>query len=516
MKREQVKEINAVLYARVSSDEQQRGGYSIPAQEKLLRSYGVEKGLHIVKEYVDVETAKAAGRTGFGEMVDFLKQQSCINDPSRRCRTILVEKTDRLYRNLSDYATLGDLDLDIHLVKEGDVLSNNSHSSAKFMHGIKVLMAKQYIDNLSEETRKGLQEKAEQGIWPLRSPLGYIKAVGPSGKKVDVPDPAAAALIRSLFERYVTGTWSLEELVESARADGLLFPNTKTTASRSYVHSILTNPFYCGRFRWKKQIYDGVHKPLVSRELWGQVQEVLRRRGVRRLRKVKHTFAFSGLITCSHCGCALVGEIQKQRYVYYHCTGNKGSCGEPYVREEVLEERFAEALGRLRFSEDILAWVTEALRDSHRDEQRLHSEAVDRLQREYKRLQDRLDNMYVDKLDGKIPLEFYDKKSGEWRDEQSALLHDLERHQQANQSYVNEGVALLELASRAESLFRSQPAAEKRKLLDFVCSNSRWGNGVLALEFRQPFDLIADGASLSVTEEPLGGELADLCPIKGG
>jgi hypothetical protein len=90
------------------------------------------------------------------------------------CRVILVEKTDRLYRNLTDYSTLDSLDLEIHLVKEGVILSPDSKSHEKFMHGIKVLMAKNYVDNLSEEVRKGMTEKAEQGHWPSWAPIGYL------------------------------------------------------------------------------------------------------------------------------------------------------------------------------------------------------------------------------------------------------------------------------------------------------------------------------------------------------
>ena len=87
---------------------------------------------------------------------------------------LLVEKTDRLYRNIKDWVTIGDLDLEVHLVKEGVILSEDSRSSEKFMHGIRVLMAKNYIDNLSEEVRKGMREKAEQGHWPTVAHVGYV------------------------------------------------------------------------------------------------------------------------------------------------------------------------------------------------------------------------------------------------------------------------------------------------------------------------------------------------------
>lgn len=143
-----------VIYARVSSREQEREGFSIPAQLKLLKEYALKNGFQIVQEYSDAETAKKAGRTNYNLMLAFLKANPNI-------RTILVEKADRLYRNFKDYVTIEDYDLKIHLVKEGSIISKNSKSHDKFIHGIKVLMAKNYIDNLSEEISKGLHEGLE-------------------------------------------------------------------------------------------------------------------------------------------------------------------------------------------------------------------------------------------------------------------------------------------------------------------------------------------------------------------
>ena len=124
-----------VLYARVSSKEQERERYSIPAQRKLLCSYAQKHGYEIVQEFIDVETAKQSGRTNFNEMVQYLEEhpQVCI---------ILCEKTDRLYRNFKDYVIIDDLDVTLVFVKEGSVLNKHSRSHEKFIHGIKVLMAK--------------------------------------------------------------------------------------------------------------------------------------------------------------------------------------------------------------------------------------------------------------------------------------------------------------------------------------------------------------------------------------
>src|SRR6266576_325450 len=205
----------AVIYARVSSKEQEKEGFSIPAQLKLLKEYAASNGFAVAQEYVDVETAKQTGRAAFGEMVAYLKAHPSV-------RVMLVEKTDRLYRNLKDWVTVDELNVEMHFPKEGVVLSRESRSSEKFMHGIKVLMAKNYIDNLSEEARKGMQEKAEQGIWPTMAPVGYLNVVNSEGRKTIVPDPVAAPIIAHVFGWYASGTLSLKELAEKAQEAGLV------------------------------------------------------------------------------------------------------------------------------------------------------------------------------------------------------------------------------------------------------------------------------------------------------
>ena len=497
--------MKAVAYARVSSKEQEKEGFSIPAQQKQLQVYAAATGLSIVQEYVDVETAKQTGRTNFEEMVRYLKKHPDI-------RTVLVEKTDRLYRNLKDWVTVDELDIEIHIVKEGVILSRDSKSSEKFVHGIKVLMAKNYIDNLSEEARKGQQEKAEQGIWPTKAPLGYRNVIGTNGKRVIDLDPDSAPIITDLFEWYATGNLSLKEAAERARSAGLVHRRNGTPVPVSSIHKILSTRLYTGEYDWNGNRYKGIHRPLVTRDLWERVQNMLAERNARKVQSPRD-FTFSGLIRCGHCGCAMVGELKKKRYVYYHCTGYKGKCPERYVRQEVLVEKFSAALDRLAFDDEVQAWVTKALGESHADEQKEHEAAIVRLQAEHDRLQQRLQVMYVDKLDGRIDHSFYTQMSEQWRLEQDNLMVELIRHREADRSYIDEGVRLIELAKSASRLFTKQQPYEQRRLLNFVLSNSTWQNGELHPTFRQPFDLIAqanaetsqrgDGKSRIPSEHPV-------------
>ena len=476
-----------VLYARVSSKDQAEEGYSIPAQLELLRRYAAAKGITVLKEFTDVETAKQKGRKGFGEMLTFLRKTTT-------CRILLVEKTDRLHRNLQDYATIDGLvndGVEVHFVKENEVISKNATSQAKLIYGIKSVMAKNYSDNLGEETIKGMRQKAVEGMWPSYAPVGYLNKPGADGRNIIVPDAEIAPQIARLFEQYATGKYSLKDITAMARGDGMKFRKSGKPLPKSAIHKMLLTRVYSGNFDFDGKTYEGKYERIVTPELWDQVQDVLDGRGVRKTRKPKEQFAFSGLITCGHCGCAVVGDIKKGKYVYYRCSGAKGKCPESYTREEELNTKFAAILKGLSIDQETLALMRRALLDSHHDEKQFHAAAVEKLQREHRRLQDRLERMYEDKLDGQIDNDFYNRKAAEYRSEQARIMREIEAHGTANQTYIEDGVRLLEIAQRARDLFESKPPAEKRKLLNFVLSNCSWKDRELTVEYRHPFELLA-------------------------
>lgn len=471
----------AVIYARVSSKEQEKEGFSIPAQLNLLREYGKERHLPVAREFVDVETAKQSGRSEFQEMVKFLKESIDV-------KAVLVEKTDRLYRNFKDFVVLEELDLEIHLVKEGEIISKDSRSHQKFIHGIKVLMAKNYIDNLAEETKKGQAEKAAQGLYPSCAPLGYLN-IERGGEKVIDADPERDTQVRQLYELYATGRYSISDLVREVASVGLVYRKSGVRVPKSAIASLLRNPIYYGDFMWDGKLYHGKHTPIVSRELWLRVQDVLVRREKPRA-KERH-FAFTGLVKCGHCGCSLTAEMKKDKYVYYHCTSHRGKCSEPYVREEKLSRILGEALRAIRIDEDVLGWLVEALRASHADEKAYRDQMITSLRRSYDRLKDRLDKMYIDKLDGRVPDEFFEAKKTEWTAEREKILESLKAHERADKSYIEKGVEILELAHKAHPLYLTQTPHEQRRLIDCVLSNCTFSEGQITPTYRKPFDSLA-------------------------
>jgi site-specific DNA recombinase len=297
---------------------------------------------------------------------------------------------------------------------------------------------------------------------------------------------------------------SLAEGAQFLFEQGLRSRGVKGRILPGAVHSLLLTRTYCGEFEWKGELHKGTYTPLIPKELWLRVQDALEKRGMKRHRRMKHDFAYSGLITCGHCGCLLVGDIKKKRYIYYRCSGYRGSCGEPYVREEVLGERFGDALKGLRPDTEIADWIAEALRKSHGDEKRERDEAISRLQNQYRVLGNRLDVLYTDRLDGRIDSKVYDTRAAVVQAERDEVQRQIDRQATADRSYTEAGIGLIELAGKAHRLVVKQPPREKRRLLDFLVSNSSWRDGTLKIEFRQPFDMLMDTNVGAITSKAKG------------
>lgn len=469
--------MKVVTYARVSTKEQEKEGYSISAQIKLNKEYVQKNGHVIVKEFVDVESAKKAGRKNFNEMVEFIGQHKEVGG-------VVCHKVDRLCRNFKDYITIDDFGIKLLFVTE----DFPDTASGKLTFGFKVLLAKNYIDNLREEVKKGMLEKAEQGGYPGRVPVGYVNNTETHSVEID---PEKTNFVRQLFEWYASGNHSLVQIREKCIEAGFRYRNSEKRISKSSIERILKNPFYMGKFTWDKKVYQGKHPPIVSRELFEAVQEAFRNHN--RPRQKKRDFAFRGLLTCRKCGCSITAEIKKGRFIYYHCTGQRGKCGNSYVREEVLAEKFGEIVKAIQIDEERLEWIKEALRLSHKEEKEYHNKMIATLNTQYTKIQKWLDQAYIDKLDEKIGEDFWLTKSDEWRREQEEIREKIERHERANVWYFDEGIKILELAQRAYFLYLRQNAFQKRILLDFILSNCLMDGVSLYPIYRKPFDLIAEG-----------------------
>ena len=491
------------LYERVSTREQQEEGYSLEAQDAALRDYTKRNGFEIAAAFVDVESGRKTGREHFNELLRWLKKQ-----PVGR-RVVITEKTDRMYRNLRDYVVLDELGVELHLVKEGVVISEHSKSAEKFMHGIKVLMAKNYSDNLSEEVKKGLYQKASEGQYPGRGPLGYLNQ-RTDGRSRLVLDPDRALLVRPLFELYGAGTHTLADLATHARTSGLRTRSGGLLAV-STIHMMLRNPLYAGWFRWGGKVFRGSDPVIITAELWQCVQDRLD--GKPMTRPGARQFAFGGVLTCGLCGSAVTPEHHKGK-AYYRCF--RRCQGQGYVREERLATMLAELLRPLKMSEAHARLVAEKLKESRREIADEQAQRLAAVRTRFDRLGGLIDKAYEDKLDGRIDDAFFNRKRNEWETERAQLQGEIERLAQIDARSLDTALRIFELANRAFDLFICQEASQQRVLVDLVASNCRLLEDHVEADYRKPFDILVELAKAEKEMPSRSGDPEGIYPVWSG
>jgi DNA invertase Pin-like site-specific DNA recombinase len=480
----------AVIYARVSSKEQEETGYSLPAQERLIEEYGKRKDLEIDKVFSVAESASGkVQREVFTEMMGYVSKKNI--------KLILCEKVDRMSRNFKEALVINDwLEADpnrqVHFVKQNLVVHKGSKSDDRFRWDIEIVLAKKYIANLSEEVRKGQAEKIRQGWMPTKPALGYM-TVGEKGHKTHKIDPDVAPYIKQMFTLYATGNYSLKAL-ESKMYELGLRSRHKGKVNKSLIHRMLSDPFYYGSFGWKNELYKGKQEPIVSRDLYDQVQIKLNR--VCGPYKTKTEVELRGKIFCGNCTKTITWESQKGNS-YGGCKQCKAQIGKDkkYIRQEDLEDSLLAKIASIApKSERVVEILEQALKESHAEEIELHDTQYRGINNQLVRIQERMRTMYDDKLDGRITGEMYDDRIKQFGEEKEMLLHSLQKLEADNTQYYKVGFAIHELALLAKNIYLSEKASveERRLLLSYAFSNVTILRGEIKVEYTKPFNFLAE------------------------
>lgn len=328
------------LYARKSSESDERQAMSIDSQLNEMRALAENEGLQIVCELQESHSAKDSGkRPVYNKLLKGLANEEY--------NAVLTWAPDRLSRNAGDLGSVVDL-MDqgklLHIRTYSQTFTNNPNE--KFLLMILCSQAKLENDNKSINVKRGIRNKCEMGWRPGVAPLGYMnRAFG--GVNDIVFDPERADLIREAFHKAGYERWSGRRIKAWLDEQGLTNRSGKSI-SVSQILVILTTPFYYGRFQYPQAPdapwYDGAHKPLISKELYDLVQQT---RGVNKGIWGSKAFAFRGLLKCGQCGADITAQDKfktlksgdVKRFVYYNCTRRKDpNCKEKYINEDKLRE----------------------------------------------------------------------------------------------------------------------------------------------------------------------------------
>jgi len=333
-----------ILYARKSTDVEDKQVLSIEAQLVELRAYARNESLQIIDELIEKQSAKIPGCPVFSNMLKRIE--------AGEANGIIAWHPDRLARNSIDGGQIIYLLDQTHLnsLKFPSFWFENT-SQGKFMLSIAFGQSKYYVDNLSENTKRGLRQKVRRGEMPGRAPLGYINDIR---TKTVIVDKRRSPFVIEAFELYTKGQSRLQDIADFLFSRGVKTKGDKPL-KKDQITKMLTNPFYYGYFRYKGEVFEGKHTPIISKKLFDDVQKVIDRRKHKRTTKQNDPKPLCGLLRCGSCNMMVTGENQTKRQkngnihhcVYYHCTKkrkNTPRCSESHVRQELLDEQLSEML----------------------------------------------------------------------------------------------------------------------------------------------------------------------------
>ena len=478
--------MKAIILARVSTEEQKEAGNSLPAQLTRLENYCRRKGFEIVKTYSFDETAYKPKRDEFDKTLEYIQSSGekvalCLDKVDRFSRDVFDKRVGLLY----DLAMQDRVEL--HFASDNLVINSKISASEKFQFTMSLGLAKYYSDAISDNVWRAIEQKLRNGEWPGKAPIGYINFDREDGKKWIEPDLEKRDLVIYMFEEYGTSNYSLFTLRKRIKEEfGIAM-------SRAQIHNTLKNLFYYGEMLYNGKIHPHAYEPLISRELYDRVQDVLAGWHKKPFKYGSKPFAYRGLITCLDCGCILTPEESKG-HVYYHCTQARGKHNAPWLKEKDITDRVSELLKGMVIPEATLDYLVNALQESHEGKKEFHNRRMEALKREHTEIEGKIEKAFDLLLAGSITQDLYDKKLKELDKRKQEILIEMEMHDKASGAYYINAAKVLELAGRAFEIFESSKVDEKQQLLNYLLQNCVLNGRKLEFTLRKPFDVILSHA----------------------
>jgi len=469
------------LYARKSTDTEDKQVRSIGDQLAELRELAQREALDVVDVVVEKQSAKQPGRPAFNEMLDRIERGEATG--------ILAWHPDRLARNAVDGGRI------VHLVDTGRIqnLRFPTHwfeptPQGKFMLSIAFGQSKYYVDSLSENVRRAQRHKTASGVWCWLAPVGYLN--DPKSRTV-VIDEAKAPLVRRAFELYAAGGYTLMKLCADMAVAGLRGHRNKPLSLSQFQH-MLKNPFYYGLLRLQGELHQGAHDPLVTKQLFDQVQRAMECRSKPNAPHLK-PYVYRGMLRCGECGCAVTMETQKG-HNYLRCTKRRGPCSQRYVREERITEQIQEVLRSVSIPDKWADWMIGQLEVERETDAAQHKEAERATIREIERVDARLDRLTNAYLDGAFPVTDYRRKKAQLLNERQEAKERLVAYEAMRSARFEPAADFIRRSKQAKYVADTGDETKLRAELEHIGSNLLLTDQKLVWEARGAWkSLVAQG-----------------------
>ncbi len=422
-----------IAYCRKSTDEADRQILSIEAQIAELTEFANREGLEILEFIEESKTAKVPGREKFDSLLKVIEKG--------HAQGILSWHPDRLARNSIDGGKI------IYLLDTGRLLDLKFPShwfenspQGKFMLNIAFGQSKYYVDNLSENVKRGLRQKLRNGVYPGKAPQGYINNEKLGTIEVD---PVESKIVKKAFQMFSDGGKTFADISRFLFKHEIKGRSGKPLKIHR-MKEVLSNKFYIGIITYNGEYYDGKHEQFISKQLFDSVQKQVRLTE-RSKPNNKHNFAYLGLIKCGECGASITAEQKfkfyqrtnrKAEYIYYRCTKKLGPCHQRFMPLQNLEEQLTKIITDASIPEDWADNWYKRLEEEEILEKQNKDNNLQRLNEEIKTLDQKLNLLFDSYLDNVIDAQTYKNKKNELFEEKLTKNEQITKLQTNGSSWL--------------------------------------------------------------------------------
>lgn len=504
--------IKYVLYARKSTEPDDKQILSVESQIKELTKIAVRDGLEIVESIEECKSAKKPGRICFNQMIKKID--------SGKFQGIICWKLDRLARNPVDGGQIS------WMLQQGTIKHIRTFEQSYYptdnilMMSLEFGMANQFLRDLSVNTARGLRTKVEKGWLPTTAPVGYLNnplTLRKKGLKDIIKDPDRFDTVKKLFDLFLTGKYSIKQILKIA--DDWGFRNVRgVKMTRSTLYRIFTNPFYYGMFEYpigSGNIYKGAHEPMISINEYDLIWDLLGRNG--KPRPHHHFFKYTGLIHCAECNSMITADakIKRQkngnihRYTYYFCTRMKNpNCSQRYtIREEELERQILDILCSIEIPPEFHEWAMNQLKQLRKKEIKDKETIRISQQRSLVEITKQIKELLTMRMNGEITPEEYHTNKVELTKEKLRLEELLKGANDRESHFIDIADQVLTFAEKAKMKFENGSPEEKKNILRTLDSNLSLKDRILNVHMHPPIIMlkqVSSGVNLkSIIFEPL-------------
>ena len=490
--------IKYFIYCRKSSEDEEKQVLSIEAQLAELRDFAKQNNLFIVREFTESKTAKEPGREVFNFMLSEIEKGNASG--------ILAWNPDRLARNSIDGGRI------IYLVDTGKIQSLKfptfwfeATPQGKFMLSVAFGQAKYYTDNLRENILRGIRQKLRRGELPAKAPLGYFNE--PRLRTIE-PDKKTFNKVKEVLLAFATGEYTLTKIQSKMFSLGLVGKDGKPL-HLSTIQGILTNPFYYGMFLYQGELYQGSHKPMISKKLFDKIQEALKQNSRPHKKRKEKQFLFLGFARCGECGYMITAErhIKKSglEFVYYRCTHKSKTqkCSQNrFLREEALAQQIKEICQKVSLPDD---WREKYLAkvDEWEKENRQSSELfAQNLKTKLEKVKTKINRLMDAYLEGDLELPEFQLKKNELMTQKKTLEEKLSDFERKGNHWLELVRNWIIEANQAKNFVLQENFSEMKNFLKTIGSNRRLAAGKLAIDFKKPWNYLAEMPAEARGEAP--------------